>query len=610
MTDTPTEQLDPVLASLVEALEGIGREDLADRAHAARVRASRPSTVVCVVGEFKQGKSSLVNGLVGHAVCPVDDDIATARITLVRHGEQPRATVRLRVDGQAATREVPIAEVAEYIIETDEHDERRDIDRVEIEVPSGVLADGLVLVDTPGMGGLGAGHAAATLSFLPFADGVVLASDATRELTAPEVEFLERARELCPSVVLAETKTDLSPEWRRITDLDRAHLSARGLDLDIVPVSTALRHEALDARDRDLNEASGYPALLDVLGRVIIDPARDGAVARSASEAVALADTALGGLRTELASLEDPALLEGLQAEADDAIARLERLRSGGSRWSIVLNDRTTDVSQDVNHRFRGRMRQITQEIESEIETLGTADEWEREARRLQSLVADAVTTAFVTVEEQRFAIRDELATLLAAEDGLPAASSRAAASIDVSALWRSRDLDPRETSSGKVLRTGMTGLRGAQGGILLFGVSGQFLPQATALFLASNPVLLGAGAFFGGFQLFEDRKRRIQQRRQAARTQLRQFVDDVQFEVGNELATLVRSVQRDLRDEFGELIGELQRTWTDTAKRAQEAMAVSESERDRRKGQVTAAVTMLEAVVDRLPATAEVASE
>ena len=45
---------------------------------------------VLVVGEFKQGKSQLVNALVNAPVCPVDDDIATAVPTVVRHAETTR----------------------------------------------------------------------------------------------------------------------------------------------------------------------------------------------------------------------------------------------------------------------------------------------------------------------------------------------------------------------------------------------------------------------------------------------------------------------------------------------------------------------------------------
>ena len=55
---------------------------------------SARAPIVCVVGEFKQGKSSLVNGLLGQAICPVDDDLATSAITLVRYGERGRGDRR------------------------------------------------------------------------------------------------------------------------------------------------------------------------------------------------------------------------------------------------------------------------------------------------------------------------------------------------------------------------------------------------------------------------------------------------------------------------------------------------------------------------------------
>ena len=52
-----------------------------------RKRLADPDVRVLVVGEFKQGKSQLVNALVNAPVCPVDDDIATAVPTVVRHAE-------------------------------------------------------------------------------------------------------------------------------------------------------------------------------------------------------------------------------------------------------------------------------------------------------------------------------------------------------------------------------------------------------------------------------------------------------------------------------------------------------------------------------------------
>ena len=82
------------MARAVVGLAGVadtmGRGDLAGRLRIAAARATRPATIVCVVGEFKQGKSSLVNALVGAGVCPVDDDLATSAMTLIHHGADDR----------------------------------------------------------------------------------------------------------------------------------------------------------------------------------------------------------------------------------------------------------------------------------------------------------------------------------------------------------------------------------------------------------------------------------------------------------------------------------------------------------------------------------------
>lgn len=169
--------------------------------------------------------------------------------------------------------------------------------------------------------------------------------------------------------------------------------------------------------------------------------------------------------------------------------------------------------------------------------------------------------------------------------------------------MWNARDLDPKESSQGKAFRTGLTGLRGAQGGVMLLGISSQFLPTAGALFIASNPVLLTAGLAFGAHQLMEDRKRKIAGRRQGARGQLRQFTDAVSFEVGNQLGIRLREAQRDLRDEFVDLIGELQRTWAEAAKSAEEMLHRNERDTDARRTAVRQQVRTFEQLRSELAA-------
>ncbi|HZP27859.1 MAG TPA: dynamin family protein [Acidimicrobiia bacterium] len=589
--------LDAAIPQLVGVLQQLGRTDLADRANAAGARLRRPATVVCVVGEFKQGKSSLVNGLLGRDACPVDDDVATAAITLVRYGDQPAAMVRRRVDGQQLAEQITIEDLPRWVTEAGNPGNREGVERVEIAVPSAILKQGLVLVDTPGMGGLGAGHAAATLAFLPFADGVILVSDASAELSAPEVEFLARAAELCPTVLFVQSKIDLYPSWPRILDINRGHLERSGVRVPVAVASSALRHEALVRKDRDLNERSQFPGLIKALDEGVVTPAKEHAAERSAADVRAIVSIVRTGLEEEQRLLDDPNALTEVMAELEQAKSRLEFLRGPGAKWSIVVSDRVADLSNDITFQFRAAMRSISDSMDEQIENLRNGTEWDEMVRQMQSEVAEGVTRAFVAIEHGFAAIEAEVVDMLQEEQlGLPPRTGRDH-SIDVSSLWTAKPLDEKEVKGKRAFQTGVTGIRGVQSGMYMFSSIGSWLPSAAGALLIANPVMIGAGALFGSMQLLDDRKRKLTARRQSARQQVRKFLDDVQFQVGNEIATMVREGQRELRDEFTDRLGELQRTYAETAQRAQADVQRSQQERQARAAEGAKALAALAAI-------------
>lgn len=589
--------LDTAVATLVPVLQALDRPDLVERVTAASARLRRPATVVCVVGEFKQGKSSLVNGLLGREVCPVDDDLATAAITLLRYADEPAAAVRRRVDGKQVSERCALEDLGSWVTEAGNPHNEKGVERVEIAVPSAILRQGLVIVDTPGMGGLGAGHAAATLSFLPFADGLILTSDASAELSAPEVEFLRRATELCPTVLFVQTKIDLYPAWRRIFEINKGHLERSGVKVPMVAASSALRLEALARKDRAINERSQFPELIKALDDGVVTPAKETAAERSTSDVRGITNVVRAGLQEEQRLLTDPEAMKAGVAEFQRLKERLDHLRGPGARWNVLVGDQVGDLSSSVTHRFRGAMRTISRSMDEQIENLTKGDQWDEMTRELQTLVAEEVTRAFITVEEGRLAVRAEVIELLQEEDLSFEPGAGRGSAIDVSELWQTKTIEDQGNKVKKVFQTSVAGIRGAQGGIYMFGMLGSFLPAAATVLVASNPVLLGAGALFGGMQLLDDRKKKVTTRRQAARGQVRQFIDDVQFEVGDELTKLLRDVQRDLRDEFTERLGELQRTYTDAAKRAQEDAQRSQAERKERSAQLTAQLQSLDTV-------------
>ena len=553
-------------------LRAVERPDLADRVDAAAARLRRPATLICVVGEFKQGKSSLVNGLIGEDVCPVDDDLATSAITVLHHGD-PAQTVVHRREGELTVAEVvDLADLASYVSEHGNPDNARCVTRVDVALPNPLLDNGLMVVDTPGMGGLGAGHAAGTLAFLPYADALLFVSDASVELSAPEVEFLQRAVTHCPTVVFCLTKTDLHPEWRRIAALDEAHLRAAGVAARIVPLSSRLRMHALRTVDRELNAESGFPELLRLVHEEVLDQARAAGAAHAAHEARAALDQVLAADRAELTMLGDPSGLAANVAELERTKAELEHLRGPAARWSVVLGDRLATLGTGVTHRFKAAMRDILRDFEESVDQLRTASQWDQSARDIQRDVAEAVTDTFSGLVEGGAAIQTEIQALLREDSGGPTVDGLLTAGLDAASLWRSM---PAELKPGATRRMGSSvvqafdGLRGASGGVMVVSLLQMVLPAAAGAVILTNPFLIGIGLFSGGRTMLDGRKRRLAAQRQKLRQAVRQFADDVQFEAANELSASLRTLQQELRSHFTDRMAELSKTATELARQA-----------------------------------------
>ena len=316
------------------ALAGSGdRADLRRRLEQTKDRLLDPSIRVIVVGEFKQGKSQLVNALVNAPVCPVDDDIATTVTTSVRYGEHSAAFVlsqrsssgTIESGARVERTELAVAELAQFVSERADPEPGREIIGAEVLLPRKLLQSGLTLVDSPGVGGLTSAHALTTLAALPSAHALLFVSDASQEYTEPEIQFLRHAMRISPNVACVLTKTDLYPHWRQVEELNRAHLAVIDPSIRQFPVSSQLRLTAVASSDSELNAESGFPELVTYLRRDIVGKAEilqrrsTASDLRSTTEHVRLAiDSELSALQRPERTPEIVAQLEATKGRADE----------------------------------------------------------------------------------------------------------------------------------------------------------------------------------------------------------------------------------------------------------------------------------------------------
>jgi gas vesicle protein len=580
------------------------RDDLAPRLRAARERLTDPVLRVLVVGEFKQGKSSLVNAVLNTDVCPVDDDVATSVPTLLRFAEEPTATAWHEADGggRPVAEAVPVDRLADHVSEVGNPDNERRLRLVEVGLPRRLLQQGLSLVDTPGVGGLGSAHGAVTVAALPTAEAVLLVTDASQELTAPELRFLGRARELCPTVTVALTKTDLYPEWRNVADLDRDHLDEQGFgEVAVLPVSSSLRRHALRTRDAAVNEESGFDRLVGYLRDEVLGAGERLSV-RAAANAVQSTAHRLGErLTSEREALADPRSVDRVRDELERARAGAERLRSESARWQTTLTDGVADLNADIDHDLRGRTRRVIEEAEARIEDGDPGDWWEELETWLAQRVAEEVVDNYTllarraeelahTVAEHFAAAEDEVEVGVGVEAPLAMLADLGTPHAELPAV--------PTTVRGKVAGSasrGLTAVRGSYGGYMMVNMVGGMLGLG-----ALSPALLGATLLMGGKTLRDEKQRQLTQRRQEARTAVRKYVDEVSFQIGKDSRDALRRVQRQLRDGFAERAEQVQRGVAERLEAAQRAAQASEAERQQRLRDVEAELARVDALAQR----------
>jgi len=165
-----------------------------------------PAIDVAVLGQFKAGKSSFVNSLIGRDVLPVGVIPVTTVITRLQFGERERAVISF-YDGTA--KEIPVSALDEYTSEAKNPSNQKSVETVDIELPG--LADyaGLRLVDTPGLGSVFKAHMEVSAHWLPEAGAAVLAVSADRPLSDNDVQLIRELTQYTPRIVLLLTKADL-----------------------------------------------------------------------------------------------------------------------------------------------------------------------------------------------------------------------------------------------------------------------------------------------------------------------------------------------------------------------------------------------------------------
>ena len=330
-------QPDDPLAELQRIALEIGAGEIADDARALALRVAEGLFYVACVGQFKRGKSTLLNALIGRPLLPAGVIPVTAVITIVRYGADVRAIVHFD-DGHEQV--VEPAMLADYIAEERNPHNEKHVRVVEVYAPSDLLSSGMCLVDTPGLGSVFQQNTETTREFLPHIDASLVVLGADPPISGEEAAIAEEIARGAPELLFVLNKADRlsASDVEQAAAFTRSTLHAsldRGIRLFIV--------SAIEPATRD------WPQLTAALTTLAHDAGAD--LVRSAQQR---------GLRriAERLAREIQTQRDALTRPLAETEARVVSLRQ-------TIDDARRALS-DLGYLFTAEQQRLTREFDEE----------------------------------------------------------------------------------------------------------------------------------------------------------------------------------------------------------------------------------------------------
>lgn len=164
---------------------------------------------LAVVGQFKRGKTTLINALLGEELLPTAVVPLTSIITILEYGSDPKYVVKF-LDG--TKKKVAGEEIAQYNTEKGNPNNEKGVRELLISYPAPFLAQGVRLIDTPGIGSIFRHNTDVAEEFLPQVDAAIFVISGDPPLTEAEGNYLQSVKAYADKIFFAFNKIDILPE--------------------------------------------------------------------------------------------------------------------------------------------------------------------------------------------------------------------------------------------------------------------------------------------------------------------------------------------------------------------------------------------------------------
>jgi small GTP-binding protein len=345
----------------MENIRSSSCEELRDK-----IRANTFNLVV--VGQFKRGKTSLINALLGDEILPVSVVPLTSIVTIMTYGDALRVKVYFNDD---RTAEIKPESIPEYVTEKGNPKNAKEVREVVITYPSSYLKDGVRLIDTPGVGSIYQHNTDIAYRYLPKSDAALFLLSVDQPMSRSEIDFLHDVKEYSNKILFLLNKADYLSEKDLRESIEFSKTALRetmNAEVKLFPVSARLAIEGSISKSDEIVRKSLLPVFTDELHKFLMEEKGNVLILSSANNLLRILAQAKLELDLEIKSLTTP--IEELK----------EKIRAFEDK-----KHETELVKQDFDILLSGETKRLAQALDDDLHQFKT-EFLSREEEHLEEL--------------------------------------------------------------------------------------------------------------------------------------------------------------------------------------------------------------------------------
>jgi len=311
-----------------------------------------------VLGQFKRGKSTFINSLLGEKVLPTAVVPLTSIVTLIKHGEKETIEV-LFTSGERKT--ISRDQLSDYVTERGNPANEKNVKHVEVSYPSDYLKDGVFIIDTPGVGSTFENNTEMTYNYLPKVDAALFLLAVDPPMSQSEISFLKDVKQYVEKIFFIQNKIDyMNEEECQESMLFSKQVIEDALGPDNIRIhlfSAKLALEGKQTKSKKRLKESRLPDFDKVLGNFLLQ-----------EKGKTVLCSALNNTR-KLLSDEEFAIELERKAIATPLEALEQKIQLFQEKMETVRRDR-----EDNSYYFEGEVKRLTDMLDRDLERLKKAE--------------------------------------------------------------------------------------------------------------------------------------------------------------------------------------------------------------------------------------------